>query len=46
LEEELLRRALQKSGGVQSKAAELLGIKKNLMPYKLKKFPSLLNPAD
>jgi two-component system NtrC family response regulator len=38
LEECLLRAALEKTGGVQSQAADILGIKKNLMPYKLKKF--------
>ncbi len=38
LEEALLRHALEISGGVQSQAADLLGIKKNLMQYKLKKF--------
>ncbi|MDL2227053.1 hypothetical protein LJB86_05300, partial [Deltaproteobacteria bacterium OttesenSCG-928-M10] len=38
LEEALLRDALEKSGGVQSQAADSLGIKKNLMQYKLKKF--------
>ncbi len=38
LEEALLRDALERTGGVQSQAAESLGIKKNLMQYKLKKF--------
>ena len=38
LEEALLKDALKLVGGVQSRAADLLGIKKNLMPYKLKKF--------
>ncbi|MDR3037836.1 MAG: sigma 54-interacting transcriptional regulator [Candidatus Adiutrix sp.] len=38
LEEALLKDALKRVGGVQSQAADLLGIKKNLMPYKLKKF--------
>ncbi len=38
LEEALLRGALEASHGVQSQAAEALGIKKNLMQYKLKKF--------
>ncbi len=37
VEECLLRGALEASGGVQSQAAEALGIKKNLMQYKLKK---------
>jgi DNA-binding NtrC family response regulator len=38
LEETLLKEALERTGGVQSQAADLLGIKKNLMQYKLKKF--------
>jgi len=38
LEETLLKEALERAGGVQSQAADLLGIKKNLMQYKLKKF--------
>ncbi|MDR2827369.1 MAG: sigma 54-interacting transcriptional regulator [Candidatus Adiutrix intracellularis] len=38
LEEALLKDALKRCGGVQSQAADLLGIKKNLMQYKLKKF--------
>jgi DNA-binding NtrC family response regulator len=38
LEEALLRDALVRAGGVQSQAADSLGIKKNLMHYKLKKF--------
>ncbi|MDR3203499.1 MAG: sigma-54 dependent transcriptional regulator [Deltaproteobacteria bacterium] len=42
LEEELLRRALKLAGGSASGAAALLGVKKNLMPYKLKKYPTLL----
>ncbi|MDR2726084.1 MAG: sigma-54 dependent transcriptional regulator, partial [Candidatus Adiutrix sp.] len=38
LEEALLKEALERAEGVQSQAADLLGIKKNLMQYKLKKF--------
>ena len=38
LEEALLRQSLEQASGIQSQAAELLGIKKNLMQYKLKKF--------
>jgi len=38
LEETLLKEALARTGGIQSQAADLLGIKKNLMQYKLKKF--------
>jgi two-component system NtrC family response regulator len=38
LEETLLKEALERAGGVQSRAADLLGIKKNLMKYKLDKF--------
>jgi two-component system NtrC family response regulator len=38
LEETLLKEALERTGGVQSRAADLLGIKKNLMKYKLDKF--------
>ncbi|MDR2945408.1 MAG: sigma 54-interacting transcriptional regulator [Candidatus Adiutrix sp.] len=44
LEEALLREALERTGGVQSQAADLLGIKKNLMQYKLKKFS--INPKE
>ena len=46
LEETLLKEALEISGGVQSKAADLLGIKKNLMQYKLKKFNLHLRSQD
>jgi len=38
VEEALLRGALEVAHGVQSQAADSLGIKKNLMQYKLKKF--------
>lgn len=38
LEEAMLRQSLEQAAGVQSQAAEMLGIKKNLMQYKLKKF--------
>jgi two-component system NtrC family response regulator len=41
LEKELLRRALAQSQGALGRAAELLGLKKNLMTYKLKKYPNL-----
>ena len=44
LEEAMLRKALEESRGIQSQAADLLGIKKNLMQYKLKKFN--INPKD
>ena len=44
LEEALLREALERTGWVQSQAADLLGIKKNLMQYKLKKFN--INPKE
>ncbi|MDR1109999.1 MAG: sigma 54-interacting transcriptional regulator [Deltaproteobacteria bacterium] len=40
-EEELLRRALVQAKGAQNRAADLLGLKRNVMPYKLKKYPSL-----
>jgi two-component system NtrC family response regulator len=38
MEEALLKEALELTGGVQSRAADILGIKKNLMKYKLDKF--------
>jgi two-component system NtrC family response regulator len=41
LEEEMIRRALAAAKGVQSKAADLLGLKRSVMPYKLKKYPAL-----
>lgn len=44
LEEAILREALERTRGVQSQAADLLGIKKNLMQYKLKKFN--INPKE
>ena len=44
LEEALLRDALERTGWVQSQAADFLGIKKNLMQYKLKKFN--INPKE
>ncbi|MDR1309950.1 MAG: hypothetical protein LBL95_08670 [Deltaproteobacteria bacterium] len=40
-EEGLLRRALVQAKGAQNRAADLLGLKRNVMPYKLKKYPSL-----
>jgi two-component system NtrC family response regulator len=46
MEEEMLRRALVLSRGVQTKAADLLGLKRNVMPYKLKKYPALSTIVD
>jgi two-component system NtrC family response regulator len=46
VEEALLRRALIAARGVQSKAADLLGLKRSLMPYKLKKYPELASAAE
>ncbi|MDR2339290.1 MAG: sigma 54-interacting transcriptional regulator [Deltaproteobacteria bacterium] len=41
LEEGLLRSSLEKCDGVQSRAAALLDIKRNIFLYKLKKYPAL-----
>ncbi len=38
VEERLLRRALEKTGHVQARAAEQLGITKSLLQYKMKKY--------
>ncbi len=38
IEEMMIRRALNQSGYVQVRAAELLGITKSLLQYKLKKY--------
>jgi two-component system NtrC family response regulator len=38
IEEQMIRRALEKSGQVQTRAAEMLGITKSLLQYKLKKY--------
>ncbi len=38
LEEQMIRRALAQAGNVQVRAAELLGITKSLLQYKLKKY--------
>ncbi|MBM4274411.1 MAG: sigma-54-dependent Fis family transcriptional regulator [Deltaproteobacteria bacterium] len=38
IEEQMIRRALEQSGNVQVRAAELLGITKSLLQYKLKKY--------
>jgi two-component system NtrC family response regulator len=38
IEEKMIRRALEKSGQVQVRAAEILGITKSLLQYKLKKY--------
>ena len=46
LEEELIRRAIFVAGGVQSKAADILGLKRSVMPYKFKKYPALQSAAD
>jgi two-component system NtrC family response regulator len=40
-EEELLRRALIQANGALNKAADILGLKRNVLPYKLKKYPGL-----
>ncbi|MDR1296414.1 MAG: sigma 54-interacting transcriptional regulator [Deltaproteobacteria bacterium] len=42
-EEELLRRALAMAKGSQSLAADFLGLRRNVIPYKLKKYPGLLS---
>jgi two-component system NtrC family response regulator len=39
VEKKMLRRALEKAGQVHAHAADLLGIKKNVMQYKVKKYP-------
>ncbi|MDR1395577.1 MAG: sigma 54-interacting transcriptional regulator, partial [Deltaproteobacteria bacterium] len=41
LEKQMLRRALDHSQGAVGRAAEILGLKKNIMAYKLKKYPNL-----
>ncbi|MDR1487014.1 MAG: hypothetical protein LBT62_03315, partial [Deltaproteobacteria bacterium] len=41
LEEEMLRRALVQARGSQAQAADILGLKRSVLPYKLKKFPAL-----
>jgi DNA-binding protein Fis len=41
-EEEILRRALVLAGGSQGLAAVILGLNRNVMPYKLKKYPNLV----
>jgi two-component system NtrC family response regulator len=38
IEEQMIRRALEVSGNVQVRAAEMLGITKSLLQYKLKKY--------
>jgi two-component system NtrC family response regulator len=38
IEEQMIRRALEQSGQVQVRAAEMLGITKSLLQYKLKKY--------
>jgi two-component system NtrC family response regulator len=38
IEEQMIRRALERSGHVQVRAAEFLGITKSLLQYKLKKY--------
>ncbi|MHB8069635.1 MAG: sigma-54-dependent transcriptional regulator [Desulfobaccales bacterium] len=38
IEEQMIRRALEQSGNVQVRAAEMLGITKSLLQYKLKKY--------
>ncbi len=38
IEEQMIRRALEQSGQVQVRAAEILGITKSLLQYKLKKY--------
>jgi DNA-binding protein Fis len=43
LEETMLKAALDKSHGVQAQAADYLGIRRNILLYKVKKYPSLLS---
>jgi len=38
IEEQMIRRALEQSGQIQVRAAEILGITKSLLQYKLKKY--------
>jgi two-component system NtrC family response regulator len=38
IEEQMIRRAMDQTGQVQVRAAELLGITKSLLQYKLKKY--------
>jgi two-component system NtrC family response regulator len=38
IEEQMIRRALDASGQIQVRAAEMLGITKSLLQYKLKKY--------
>jgi DNA-binding NtrC family response regulator len=42
LEETMLKTALEKSYGVQAQAADYLGIRRNILVYKVKKYPNLL----
>jgi two-component system NtrC family response regulator len=38
IEKQMIRRALEKSNQIQVRAAELLGITKSLLQYKMKKY--------
>ncbi|MDR3154179.1 MAG: helix-turn-helix domain-containing protein [Deltaproteobacteria bacterium] len=42
LEEAMLLTALERSGGSQAQAADLLGLRRNLFLYKVRKYPGLI----
>jgi DNA-binding NtrC family response regulator len=42
-EEGILKKALVMANGVPNKAADILGLKRNVLPYKLKKYPGLIS---
>jgi DNA-binding protein Fis len=46
LEREIIGRALIRARGAQGKAADLLGLKRNVIPYKFKKYPALAALAE
>jgi DNA-binding NtrC family response regulator len=45
-EEGLLKKALVMANGAPNKAADILGLKRNVLPYKLKKYPGLISFAS
>ncbi|MDR2367146.1 MAG: sigma 54-interacting transcriptional regulator [Deltaproteobacteria bacterium] len=42
-EQGILKKALTMADGVHNRAADILGLKRNVMPYKLKKYPGLIS---
>jgi DNA-binding protein Fis len=45
-EEAMLCKALERSSGKQSQAADLLGLRRNILLYKVRKYPALMRRLE